>query len=147
MKRFHVHMRVDDLAEATRFYAALFGAAPTVEKPDYVKWMLDDPRINLAITSGDGARGVDHVGLQADSEAELEELNARLQAARVATLDEPGAQCCYARSDKHWAVEPSGGVVWEMFHTMGAAETYGDDHGLAARPAAAAGGAAPGCCG
>ena len=127
MKRIHIHISAADLEATKRFYSALFGQAPSVEKPDYMKWMLDEPRINLAISQRDGAaRGVDHLGIQVDSDDELEAVNASLLAAEQSTLAEPDAQCCYANSNKHWARDPQG-IVWEMFHTMDHAPTYGED--------------------
>ncbi len=127
MKRFHLHLRTRDLAGARRFYSAMLGAEPTVVEADYLKWMLDDPRINLAIsTREEGGSGVNHLGIQADSAAELEEIAERLRAARISTLEETGANCCYAQSDKHWASDPDG-VIWETFHTHGARRTYGED--------------------
>ena len=127
MKRIHIHISAADLPATKLFYSALFGQDPTVDKPDYMKWMLDEPRINLAVSQRDGAtRGVDHVGIQVDDDVELEAVNAALQSAEQTTLAEPGAQCCYASSNKHWARDPQG-VVWEMFHTMDAAPTYGHD--------------------
>ena len=127
MKRIHIHISAADLAATKQFYTALFGQSPTVDEPDYMKWMLEEPRINLAVSQRDGAaRGVDHIGIQVDSDAELEAVNASLVAAEQVTLAEPEAQCCYANSNKHWARDPQG-VVWEMFHTMDAAPTYGQD--------------------
>ncbi len=127
MKRIHIHISAADLAATKRFYSALFGQAPDVDEPDYMKWMVDEPRINLAVSQRDGAsRGIDHVGIQVDSDDELAALNTALQAAEQSTLAEPDAQCCYANSNKHWARDPQG-VVWEMFHTMDAAPTYGHD--------------------
>ena len=150
MNRLHLHLRVDDLAASRRFYSALFNAEPDVTKSDYAKWMLDDPHINLAISSrGAGAAGIDHVGVQADTAEGLSALSQRLKAAEISTHDETAAECCYAVSDKHWARDPSG-VVWEIFRTMGAAGTYGDDDGRAAllagetaQPAAAENAAGP----
>ena len=127
MKRIHIHISAEDLPATKRFYSALFGQDTTVDKADYMKWMLDETRINLAVSQRDGAtRGVDHVGIQVDDDVELEAVNAALQSAEQTTLAEPGAQCCYASSNKHWARDPQG-VVWEMFHTMDAAPTYGHD--------------------
>ena len=127
MKRIHIHISAEDLDATKRFYSALFGQAPTVDKPDYIKWMLDDPRLNLAISQRDGAvRGVDHLGIQVDNDDALENLNTALVRAEQATLAEPGANCCYANSNKHWAKDPQG-VIWEMFHTMTDAPTYGHD--------------------
>lgn len=134
MKRLHLHINVEDLDKAKNFYSALLGAPPTVEKSDYAKWMIDDPYINLAISNHCGrAPGIDHVGIQAHSDEELEGLEARLRAAEVATQPEPGAICCYANSNKYWTADPSD-VVWEMFHTMGEFVKYGEDMGPAARP-------------
>ena len=145
MKRIHIHISAEDLDATKRFYSALFGQSPTVEKPDYMKWMLDEPRINLAVSQRDGAtRGVDHVGIQVDSDSELEAVNDALKAAEQSTLAEPDAQCCYASSNKHWARDPQG-VVWEMFHTMQASQTYGQDlrDKIPHQPIAASAG---GCC-
>ncbi|MEO7149157.1 MAG: ArsI/CadI family heavy metal resistance metalloenzyme [Rhodanobacteraceae bacterium] len=118
MKRFHVHVNVIDLDASIGFYSTLFGVAPEVRKPDYAKWMLDDPRVNFAISQRDRAAGVDHLGLQADDGAELEVTGARLAAADAVALAERGTTCCYAHSDKYWAEDPQG-VRWEIFHTHG----------------------------
>jgi catechol 2,3-dioxygenase-like lactoylglutathione lyase family enzyme len=123
MKRFHVHVNVNDLDASIRFYSILFGSAPTVHKPDYAKWMLDDPRVNFAISQRDRAAGVDHLGLQAEDGAELEAIGERLVAADAVALSERGTTCCYAHSDKYWAEDPQG-VRWETFHTHGEATTY-----------------------
>ena len=123
MKRFHVHVHVDDLSASIAFYSKLFAAAPTRVESDYAKWMLDDPRINFAISNRGGKPGVDHLGLQADSEEELVELKARAQAADVALLDEGETTCCYARSDKYWLTDPDG-VAWEQFHTLATIPTF-----------------------
>ena len=136
MKRMHVHVSVPDLAQSIAFYATLFGARPAVVKPDYAKWMLDDPRVNFAISQRDGnASGVDHIGIQVDSNAELGELARRLKAAGAQTFDETGANCCYAQSDKSWVKDPAG-VRWETFFTYGEATVYGVD--AAAQAAAVA---------
>ena len=127
MKRMHVHVSVPDLAQSIEFYATLFGARPSTVKPDYAKWMLDDPRVNFAISQRDGkACGVDHIGIQVDSNAELGELAGRLKAAGAQTFDETGANCCYAQSDKSWVKDPAG-VRWETFFTFGEATVYGED--------------------
>ncbi|MBL8310108.1 MAG: glyoxalase/bleomycin resistance/dioxygenase family protein [Burkholderiales bacterium] len=123
MKRFHVHVAVDDLAQSTRFYNALFGAPPAVEKPDYVKWMLDDPRINFAISARGQPAGVNHLGLQVESDDELAALKAQHSAAALALFDEGKTSCCYAHSHKHWLTDPQG-VPWEVYHTMGAVQTF-----------------------
>ena len=123
MKRFHVHVNVDHLDSSIRFYTTLFGAAPTVLKPDYAKWMLDDPRVNFAISQRGRQAGVDHLGMQAEDAAELAAIGTRLQAADAVALAEKGTACCYARSDKFWAKDPQG-VRWESFHTHGEATNY-----------------------
>lgn len=118
MKRFHVHLHVDDLARSIGFYSKLFAAEPTRVEADYAKWMLDDPRINFAISTRGSKPGIDHLGFQTDDPAELAELKARAQAADMALLDEGETTCCYARSEKHWVTDPQG-VAWEHFHTLG----------------------------
>jgi catechol 2,3-dioxygenase-like lactoylglutathione lyase family enzyme len=123
MKRFHVHVNVERLDESICFYTTLFGAAPSVTKPDYAKWMLDDPRVNFAISQRERQPGVDHLGLQAEDSAELVAIGARLQAADAVALAEKGTTCCYAHSDKFWAEDPQG-VRWETFRTHGEATTY-----------------------
>lgn len=123
MKRFHVHVSVTDLDDSIHFYSTLFGCTPAVHKPDYAKWMLDDPRVNFAISQRGRAGGVDHLGLQANEPAELEAIGKRLQAADAVALTEKGTTCCYAHSDKYWAEDPQG-VRWETFHTHGNATTY-----------------------
>ena len=148
MKRLHLHVSVPDLAQSIQFYETLFGAPPSVVKDDYAKWMLDDPRVNLAISQRGAAIGVDHVGIQTDTSEELGELAARLKAAGQKTFDEAATTCCYARSDKSWINDPAG-VRWETFYTFGEATSYGEDAAIA--PAAACCGAspkaaAPACC-
>lgn len=138
MKRFHVHVSVDELEKSIGFYSALFGAAPAVLKPDYAKWVLDDPRLNFAISRRGAAAGVNHLGFQVDSDEELKELRGRVAAADIQARDEAGASCCYARSDKYWVQDPQG-IAWETFHTLGEIPVFGE-HAAAAAPAAA------GCC-
>ncbi|AWV08106.1 ArsI/CadI family heavy metal resistance metalloenzyme [Marilutibacter maris] len=123
MNRFHVHLNVADLSASIRFYTALFASEPAVLKDDYAKWMLEDPRVNFAISSRDRASGVDHLGFQVESESMLAALGERLDAAGVASQPETGAICCYARSDKVWVEDPQG-VKWESFRTLGEATTY-----------------------
>lgn len=123
MKRFHVHVNVANLDASIDFYSTLFGVGPSVRKPDYAKWMLDDPRVNFAISQRERAVGVDHLGFQAEDGPELEEIGARLMAADKVALAEQGTTCCYAHSDKFWAEDPQG-VRWETFHTFGEATTY-----------------------
>ena len=124
MKRFHVHVAVDDLAANIRFYSGVFGVPPTVQKPDYAKWMIEDPRINFAISQRGAKAGVDHLGFQVDSDEELRALRSQVAAAEIAAVDQPGAECCYARSDKYWITDPQG-VAWETYHTLREAEIYG----------------------
>ena len=123
MNRFHVHLNVADLDASIRFYSELFAAQPTVRKPDYAKWMLDDPRVNFAISSTGRASGVDHLGIQAESSEELAALGTRLEAAGNALVPEEAAVCCYAKSDKLWTEDPQG-TRWETFHMVGEATTY-----------------------
>lgn len=127
MKRFHVNVSVADLQQSVRFYNALFGEQPTVAKPDYAKWMLEDPRVNFSITQSAKLRGVNHVGLQVESETELQEVQARLDAAEEQTFKQPDANCCYANSSKTWARDPDD-VAWETFVTHGTITHYGNDH-------------------
>src|SRR5688572_18065959 len=115
MKRLHLHVSVPDLAQSIQFYEVLFGARPTVVKDDYAKWMIDDPRVNFAISQRERVTGVDHVGIQVDSAEELGELATRLKAAGEATFDQEATTCCYAKSDKSWVNDPAG-VRWETFY-------------------------------
>lgn len=118
MKRFHVHLGVADLAQSIRFYSGLFGAPPTVRKHDYAKWMIDDPRVNFAISQCGGRVGVNHLGLQADTADELHAIREHFATADLSSVrDEPGANCCYARSDKHWVTDPQG-IAWEGYRTL-----------------------------
>ena len=123
MNRFHVHLNVVDLDASIRFYSKLFAAPPAVVKPDYAKWMLEDPRVNFAISNTGRAAGVDHLGIQAESADGLRALGERLDAAGQAVLPEDAAVCCYAKSDKLWTEDPQG-TRWETFHTYGEATTY-----------------------
>ncbi len=123
MKRFHVHVSVPDLAASVRFYSVLFGQQPSVQKSDYAKWMLEDPRVNFAISQRGAHAGVNHLGLQTDSDEELEALAGQLQLANLQTHAEKDIGCCYARSNKYWVTDPSG-VAWETFHSLGTIPTY-----------------------
>ena len=122
MKRFHVHVGVGNLEEAVRFYSKLFGAQPSVRKPDYAKWMIDDPRLNFAISSR-ATQGVSHLGVQLDSDDEFGAMHAQLADAQAGVVEEFGASCCYAKSDKVWVTDPAG-IAWEMFRTHGALDTF-----------------------
>ena len=137
MKRFHVHVAVPDLSQGIRFYSTVFGAEPAVVKPDYAKWMLEDPRVNFAISQRGGAAGVNHLGFQVDEPAELEQIHARLQQADAEVVEEKDASCCYARSDKYWVKDPAG-IAWESFRSLGTVPFYGGE--------AACGDAKTGCC-
>jgi len=118
MKRFHVHVHVDDLARNIGFYSKLFAAEPARREADYAKWMLDDPPVNFAISTRGRQPGIDHLGIQTDDPAELAAMKARAGAAEMAVLDEGETTCCYARSEKHWITDPQG-IAWEQFHTLG----------------------------
>lgn len=157
MKRFHVHVGVKNLDESIRFYSGLFGTAPSIHKPDYAKWMLEDPRINFAISQRSTKFGVNHLGLQVDDADELSGIKARFEAADKGSLvDEIGVTCCYAKSDKHWVTDPQG-IAWEGWHSLGQVEIFeGEDAKKSAEsgccsPASAAGSnvaiaAGRGCC-
>jgi len=128
MKRFHVHLHVDDLARNIDFYSRLFAQEPARVESDYAKWMLDDPPVNFAISTRGAGNGVDHFGIQADSAEELEALKSRAQAANLILLDQGETSCCYARSEKYWITDPQG-LAWEHFHTLGTIPVYGEPHG------------------
>lgn len=123
MKRFHVHIHVDDLAASVAFYSKLFATEPARVEADYAKWMLDDPRVNFAISTRGTKAGVDHFGFQVDDAAELAELATRAEAADMVLLDRGETTCCYARSEKHWILDPQG-IAWEHFHTLDGAPVY-----------------------
>ena len=125
MKRFHVHLRVNNLNQSIRFYQALFNTQPSVVKGDYAKWMLDDPQLNFAISTGEGEAGIRHLGLQTDSSDELKAVYQNLQNADGVVLEEGETTCCYAKSEKSWITDPQG-VEWEAFFTHGEATVYGE---------------------
>ena len=124
MKRFHVHVGVKDIDQSVQFYSTLFATQPAVRKPDYAKWMLDEPRVNFAISQGRGETGLHHLGLQVDDTAELGEVHERLKGAGGNILVEAATTCCYAKSSKNWTTDPAG-IDWETFYTFGDATTYG----------------------
>lgn len=127
MKRFHVHLGVENLERSVDFYSRLFAAEPSVLKPDYAKWMLDDPRVNFAISSGGHASpGVEHLGVQVEDTEELADVYGRLKTANGPVVEEGETTCCYAKSEKSWIADPDG-VVWEAFLTHGDATVYGDN--------------------
>jgi catechol 2,3-dioxygenase-like lactoylglutathione lyase family enzyme len=147
MKRLHVHISVQDLSTSIRFYQTLFGAEPTVTKTDYAKWMLEDPRVNFAISMHRQPVGVNHLGFQVDTDEELRGMHAQLDAADAQMVEEHEQACCYAKSDKYWVTDPSG-IAWETFHTLGGIPVYGEDtpvfnHGKSVVPVESA---AAGCC-
>ena len=159
MKRLHVHVSVADLAHSVRFYSTLFAAKPSVLKDDYAKWMLDDPGVNFAISQRGHAAGVEHLGIQVESETELAEVYKRLARAERPVVEEQATTCCYAKSDKQWITDPQG-VAWETFFTYGESTVYGGEGNaletLQARTGQACGAPAPattavaaqsGCCG
>jgi catechol 2,3-dioxygenase-like lactoylglutathione lyase family enzyme len=139
MKRFHIHVSVGDLAASVRFYSTLFGVQPARLEVDYAKWMLDDPRINFAISTHRQPVGVNHLGFQVDNDEELRAMHAQLTAADSYLVEESEQACCYARSDKYWVTDPAG-IAWETFHTLGSIPVYGEDtavfnHGSSTVPA------------
>jgi len=123
MSRLHVHIAVTDLEQNIRFYSALFGADPGISKSDYAKWELAEPAVNFAISTRSPLRGLDHIGIQAESESELTEIRERLEQAGIAGLEQAGTDCCYARSDKYWTRDPQG-IAWETFHTLDSIPTF-----------------------
>lgn len=142
MKRFHVHVSVANLDQSIGFYATLFAAPPTVQQPDYAKWLLEDPRINFAISTYRQPVGVNHLGIQVDGDDELRGMHATLRTADARLVERKDQACCYARSDKYWVTDPTG-IAWETFHTLGSVPVYGEDtpvfnHGTSVVPAASA---------
>ncbi len=138
MKRFHIHVSVDNLTKSIGYYSTLFGAEPSRVEADYAKWMIEDPRMNFAISTGRQPIGVNHLGFQVDSGDELRSLHGQLAAADARLIQEDGQACCYARSDKYWVTDPTG-IAWETFHTLGNVPAYGEDtpvfnHGASTTP-------------
>jgi catechol 2,3-dioxygenase-like lactoylglutathione lyase family enzyme len=126
MKRFHVHVAVPDIDKAIAFYSRLFGVEPTVRKPDYAKWMVEDPRLNFAISKRGTKAGLNHLGFQLDSDEEFQAMHAQLMDADAGLVEEIGANCCYARSDKYWVTDPVG-IAWETYHTLGSIPLFGSE--------------------
>lgn len=145
MKRLHVHVAVENLPEAITFYSALFATHPKVTKDDYAKWMLDDPRMNFAISSRGCTPGLDHLGIQVEDNAELGEVYSRLKAANRPVVDQGSTACCYAKSEKSWITDPAG-IAWEAFLTHGESTVYGDGTGERANSPRIAAPAAESCC-
>ena len=140
MKRLHVHVSVRDIPTSVQFYSTLFAAAPTVEKGDYAKWMLEDPRVNFAISTHRQPVGINHLGIQADTDEELRSMRAQLETADAQMIEENEQACCYARSNKYWVTDPTG-IAWETFHTLAGIPVYGEDtpvfnHGTSIIPVA-----------
>ena len=147
MKRLHVHVSVKDLPASIRFYRTLFGADPAVTQVDYAKWMLEDPRVNFAISVNRQPIGVNHLGFQVETDEELRGMRAQLEEADARMVEESDQPCCYAKSDKYWVTDPTG-IAWETFHTLGRIPVYGEDtavfnHGVSVTPVAAP---TAGCC-
>jgi catechol 2,3-dioxygenase-like lactoylglutathione lyase family enzyme len=140
MKRFHVHVAVNSIEESVRFYSRVFGSEPTVLEPDYAKWMVEDPRINFAISARGAHPGVNHLGLQVESDEELKGMREQLAAADAGLVEEIGANCCYAKSDKYWVTDPQG-IAWETYRSLGSIPMFGAD------PEATAQTETDGCCG
>lgn len=153
MKRLHVNVAVENIDASVQFYSALFAAEPSVRKADYAKWMLEDPRVNFAISSHGSRKGVDHLGIQVENETELHEVYSRLKAADRPVLEQGAVTCCYAKSEKNWISDPQG-IAWETFLTHGESTVYGSEAKLGAdgtaqsccRPEPAAAKAATACC-
>jgi catechol-2,3-dioxygenase len=150
MKRLHIHLAVDNLDQNIQFYSTLFSCAPTVQHDDYAKWMLDDPRVNFAISNRSAKLGLDHLGIQAEDDQELQMIKQRLDATQKPVETQEQAACCYMRSDKYWITDPQG-IAWESFHSLSEIPTFNDkkaasdgENPYACRPAEKAG---PSCCG
>ena len=145
MSRLHVHIAVDDLEQNIRFYSALFGKSPNVNKPDYAKWDLQDPAVNFAISTHGAQAGLDHVGLQAEDDAELQAIRQRLEQAGIAGREQRDAACCYAQSDKYWTEDPQS-IAWENFHTLGTIPTFNRTDSPESAGGCCIPGAGAGCC-
>jgi len=136
MKRLHVSVAVSDLDQSVCFYSTLFDSQPTVLKPDYAKWMLEDPRVNFSISTREAKKGVDHLGIQVEDDADLALVAGRLAKAGQSVLEQKATTCCYAESNKAWVHDPEG-VAWETFHTFGSSTVYGEDFDASAPSASA----------
>ena len=146
MSRLHVHISVDDIEQNIRFYSALFGTTPSVTKTDYAKWDLSEPAVNFAISKRGAKTGLDHVGIQADSDDELNAIQSRLEQAGISGREQRDAACCYARSDKYWIQDPQG-IAWESFHSLDTIPTFsGDDEATTANSCCVPEIGSGGCC-
>lgn len=150
MKRLHIHLAVENLEQNIHFYSTLFGCEPTVEHDDYAKWMLDDPRVNFAISNRSSKHGLDHLGIQAEDDQELQVIKQRLDATQQPVETQEQAACCYMRSDKYWITDPQG-IAWESFHSLAGIPTFNDkkarsdgENPFASQPT---GNAVSSCCG
>ncbi|MEC4717569.1 ArsI/CadI family heavy metal resistance metalloenzyme [Noviherbaspirillum sp. CPCC 100848] len=143
MKRLHVHISVDNIADSIKFYSGLFASEPSVVKTDYAKWMLEDPRVNFAISQRGAETGLNHLGIQVESAVELSEMQCRIEALQPGVEKEEGVACCYAKSDKYWVNDPSG-IAWETFHTLDTIPVFGEPDKAAASGETPAGTGA--CC-
>jgi catechol 2,3-dioxygenase-like lactoylglutathione lyase family enzyme len=146
MSRLHVHIAVEDIEKNIRFYSALFGNAPSVTRTDYAKWELDEPSVNFAISTRGAKPGLDHVGIQADSDEELMAIQSRLEQAGISGREQRDAACCYARSDKYWTQDPQG-IPWESFHSLDTIPTFsGDDESATTNSCCVPGTGSGSCC-
>ncbi len=145
MNRLHIHIAVADLDQSIRFYTALFGTEPGMNKGDYAKWDLDDPAVNFAISSRSEKIGLDHVGIQTDSDAALASIRDRLDAADITGKAENNAACCYSKSDKYWTLDPQG-IAWETFHTLGSIPTFNEQNTASSTQSCCIGEMNSGCC-
>jgi len=125
MSRLHIHIAVDNIDTNIAFYSALFGSEPSIARPDYAKWELDNPHVNFAISTRGDKPGLDHIGIQAGDESELQSIRQRLEEADIRGMSEEGTTCCYAKSDKYWTTDPQG-IAWESFHTLESAAIFGE---------------------
>lgn len=128
MNRLHIHIAVKDLSESVAFYSTIFGSTPSVEKTDYAKWDLTDPAVNFAISNRGKKPGINHLGIEVDSDNELSKIAQRLDAAEIKSSSQEGTSCCYSHSNKHWVLDPQG-ISWESFHSLGNSPVYGEDNG------------------
>ena len=145
MKRFHIHLAVDNLQHNIAFYSALFQTEPSVIHDDYAKWMLDDPRINFAISSRGRQTGLDHLGMQVESESELQQIQQILRGAALPIVEQKQAACCYAESDKYWTIDPQG-IPWEAFHSLKSIPVFGKDTDLPTEQSASCCSPKSSCC-
>jgi len=123
MQRLHLHLGVKNLVESINFYKNLFKSEPTKVKEDYAQWILDDPKVNFAISTRVKTLGIDHLGIQVDKVEALDDIRTNLSSANISTHSDGEVTCCYAKSEKSWVNDPNG-VAWEAYHTMEDAEIF-----------------------